>query len=266
MSDESEPPSPPVPRPSPRGRARPSMGGSGLYGTPQPATTSPITNSGESPDISEMIQQVTTQPSAIPTSGSLSPTPSPIVEVDPQTVQLFSQIGTRIHMDGLIRSHGGVLAQLDPNSPGIAYMSKKGTILSNISIDDILSSNLGTNASSEAPENHRLIFVLLAQHSLNNPGKAAVILAHSPWTLAASSHEDSFVLDSKKVGRIAVLDVRTEDEMISEITEALNQIGGPAIIIRNQFILGVGSDFESIATNLAILEHEMQTTILHSRE
>ncbi len=266
MSDESEPPTPPAPRPSPRGRARPSMGGSGLYGTPQPATPTPLTNSDEGPEISEMIQQVTTQPSSIPTPVSTTPSKTPIVEVDSQTTQLFSQIGTRIHMDGLIRSHGGVLAQLDPNSPGIAFLSKKGTILSNISVDDIISSNLGTNASFEAPENHRLIFVLLAQYSLNNPGKAAVILAHSPWTLAASSHEDSFVLDSKNVGRIAVLDVRTEDEMISEITEALNQIGGPAIIIRNQFILGVGSDLESIATKLSILEHEMQTTILHSKK
>jgi len=265
MTDESEPPSPPAPHPSPRGRARPSMGGSGLYGTPQPPISSPPTNSDDGPDLSEMIQQVTTQPSSIPTSTDPTPTHATLAQIDSQTLQLFSQIGTQIHMDGLIRSHCGVLAQLDPNSPGIAYMSKKGTILSNIGIDDIISCKLGTNPSFEAPENHRLIFVLLAQHSLNNPGKAAVILAHSPWTLAASSHEDSFVLDSKNVGRIAVLDARSEDEMISEITETLNQIGGPAIIIRNNFILGVGSDFDSIATNLSILEQEMQTTILHSK-
>ena len=41
-------------------------------------------------------------------------------------------------MDSLIRSHGGILAQLDPESPGIVHMTKRNTVLSNIVLDDII--------------------------------------------------------------------------------------------------------------------------------
>ena len=264
MSEDSDPP-PPTPSHIPsRGRARPSMGGSGLFSTPQTSQIPVSPTTEEEPEISEMIQQVTTQIPP-PSNNQITPT-APITEIHPTILNSFLQIGTRIHMDSLIRSHGGILAQLDPESPGIVHMTKRNTILSNIVLDDIISSHIGMNSSSDAPENHSLIFVLLAQHSLNNPGKAAAILAHCPWTLASSSHEDSFVLDANNIGlgRIAIIDDGTQDSMISEIKEAVTQIGGPAIIIRNKFILGFGSNLETVSSNLTRLEHEMQRQYLNS--
>ena len=45
---------------------------------------------------------------------------------------------------------------------------------------------------------------------------------------------------------------------IGEITEAITQMTGSAIVIRNQFVLGFGTDLASIASNLTKLEQEMQ--------
>ena len=264
MDDESEPITPPQTRQTPRNRARPSMGGSGLFGTPKPINTSPPPSNSDDSDISEMIQQVSLQPNHPPPNSA----PTPIIEGEPSNFHsIFKKIGNRIHMDGLIRSSGGTIAQLDPNTPGIVHMSKKNTILSELKSTDIISSNLGMTASHEAPDHHRLIFVLLAQLSLNNPGKAAVILTHSPWTIASSSNLDIFVLDASHLGlgRIAIIDEGTEENQIAEITEAVTQMNGSAIVIRNQFVLGFGTDLESIASYLTKLEHEMQRKQLQNQ-
>ena len=86
-----------------------------------------------------------------------------------------------------------------------------------------------------------------------------------PWTIAASSNEDVFVLDASHVGlgRIAIIDEGSEESQIAEITDAVTQMNGPAVVIRNQFILGFGTDLESIALKLSILEQEMQRKILN---
>ena len=257
MDDETQPPSPPQTRPTSRNRARPSMGGSGLFGTPKP---SPVNNttSPENSEFTDMIEQASSQ--------SSSAIPEPSLEQDTENLgesnflSLFKKIGTRIHLDALIRSNGGIIAKLDPTTPGIVHMSKNGAILSELSPSDIMSSNLGMSASIEAPEHHRLVFVLLAQLSLNNPGNAAAILTHSPWTIAASSNEDIFVLDVSHIGlgRIAIIDEGSEESQIGEITEAITQMTGSAIVIRNQFVLGFGTDLASISSNLTKLEQEMQ--------
>ena len=263
MDDETAPPSSPQTRPTQRNRARPSMGGSGLFGAARPSpTVSP--NNSDKIDVTQLIEQASNHESP-------APKPQPIQQIqseiksDNDLHHFFKKIGTRIHMDGLIRSNAGTIAQLDPDIPAIVHMSKKGTILSEISSTDIISYNLGMSASMEAPENHRLIFVLLAQLSLNNPGQAAVILSQSPWTIAASSNEDVFVLDASHVGlgRIAIIDEGSEESQIAEITDAVTQMNGPAVVIRNQFILGFGTDLESIALKLSILEQEMQRKILN---
>ena len=258
MDDETQPPTSPQTRPTSRNRARPSMGGSGLFGAPK---TSPVNNTTnpENSEFSDMIQQASSQPPII-TEQSLVQDSDFLVESDLNFHSLFNKIGTRIHLDSLIRSNGGIIAQLDPTVAGIVHMTKNGTILSELSPSDIISSNLGMSASKEAPEHHRLIFVLLAQLSLNNPGKAAAILTHSPWTVAASSNEDIFVLDVSHIGlgRIAIIDEGSEESQIGEITEAITQMTGPAIVIRNQFILGFGTDLASIALNLTKLEQDMQ--------
>ena len=264
MDDESEPVPPPQTRQTPRNRARPSMGGSGLFGTPKPINSPPPTLNSEDTDMSEMIQQV----SFPPDDSSPKSIPNPIISGESSDFhRIFKKIGTRIHMDGLTRSNGGIIAQLDPNTPGIVHMSKRNTILSELNSTDVLYSNLGMSASQEAPDHHRLIFVLLAQLSLNNPGKAAVILTHSPWTIAATSNEDIFVLDASDLGlgRIAIIDEGTEENQIAEITEAVTQMNGLAIIIRNQFALGFGTELESIASYLTKLEHEMQRKHLRNQ-
>ncbi|MED5376324.1 MAG: class II aldolase/adducin family protein [Candidatus Thermoplasmatota archaeon] len=256
MDDETHPSTPPQTRPTSRNRARPSMGGSGLFGTPKPSPSN-NTITPEELEFTDMIQQASNQP---PTS------PEPSMEQDVHMLDesnfhsLFNKIGTRIHLDALIRSNGGVIAQLDPVTPGIVHMSKNGTILSELTPSDIISANLGMNASKEAPKHHTLIFVLLAQLSLNNPGRAAAILTHSPWTVAATNNDDIFVLDVSHIGlgRIAIIDEGSEESQISEITEAVTQMTGPAVVIRNQFVLGFGPDLVSIASNLTKLEQEMQ--------
>ena len=264
MDDETEPPTFPQTRQTPRNRARPSMGGSGLFGTPQP-TPNPQQINSEKTEFTDMIQQASTQPS--PLTQPSNPIQDTVIAGD-ENLNLhsfFKKIGTRIHMDSLIRSNGGIIAQLDPANPGIVHMSKRGAILSEFSEIDLISSNLGMSVSHEAPEHHRLIFVLLAQLSLNNPGKAAAILTHSPWTIAATSNEDVFVLDVSHLGlgRIAIVDEGSEESQISEITEAITQMNGIAIVIRNQFVLGFGTDLESIASNLTIIEQEMQRKTLN---
>jgi len=256
MDDETHPSTPPQTRQISRNRTRPSMGGSGLFGAPKPSLNNDTITSKEL-DFTEMIQQASSQPST---------SPEPTLEQDTHTFDesnfhtLFNKIGTRIHLDALIRSNGGIIAQLDPVTPGIVHMSKDETILSELSPSDIISCNLGMSASKEAPEHHRLIFVLLAQLSLNNPGRAAAILTDSPWTVSASNNEDIFVLDVSHIGlgRIAIIDEGSEESQIGEITEAITQMSGPAIVIRNQFVLGFGTDLASIASNLTKLEQEMQ--------
>jgi len=264
MDDETQPPTPQQTRPSSRNRARASMGGSGLFGTPKPSPSNNTSNS-ENSEFTDMIQQVSSQPSPIISTPSL--TQDTEISGDSDFYSLFNKIGTRIHLDGLIRSNGGIIAQLDPTIPGVVHMSKNGTILSELTPSDIMSSNLGMSASIEAPEYHKLIFVLLAQLSLNNPGRAAAILTQSPWTVAESSNDDIFVIDGSKVGlgRIAIIDEGSEESQIREITEAITQLTGPAIVIRNQFVIGFGTDLESIALNLTKLEQEMQRKQLHNQ-
>ena len=256
MDDETQPSTPPQTRPTSRNRARPSMGGSGLFGTPKPSPTN-NTITPEELEFTDMIQQASSQPL---TSSEPSIEPDVHVLDESNFHSLFNKIGTRIHLDALIRSNGGVIAQLDPVTPGIVHMSKNETILSELTPSDIISANLGMNASEEAPKYHRLIFVILAQLSLNNPGRAAAILTHSPWTVAATNNEDIFVLDVSHIGlgRIAIIDEGSEESQINEITEAVTQMTGPAIVIRNQFVLGFGPDLVSIASNLTKLEQEMQ--------
>ena len=124
MDDETQPPSPPQTRPTSRNRARPSMGGSGLFGTPKP---SPVNNttSPEKSEFTDMIEQASSKHP--PTS------PEPSMEQDVHMLDesnflsLFKKIGTRIHLDSLIRSNGGIIAKLDPVTPGIVHMSKNGT-------------------------------------------------------------------------------------------------------------------------------------------
>lgn len=264
MDDETHPPTPSQAPPSSRNRTRPSMGGSGLFGAPKPPLRNNTSNS-ESPEFTEMIQQVSSQPP--PTISASSITQETENTGGGDFYSLFDKIGNRIHLDGLIRSNGGIIAQLDPEIPGIVHMSKSRTILSELTPSDIMSSNLGMSATEEAPEYHKLIFVLLAQLSLNNPGKAAAILTHSPWTVAATTNEDIFVLDLSKVGlgRIAIIDEGSEESQINEITEAITQLTGPAVVIRNQFVIGFGTDLESIAFSLTKLEQEMQRKQLHNQ-
>ena len=140
MDDETQPPSPPQTRPTSRNRARPSMGGSGLFGTPKP---SPVNNptSPEKSEFTDMIEQASSQ------SSSAIPEPPLEQAIDnlgeSNFLSLFKKIGTRIHLDSLIRSNGGIIAKLDPTTPGIVHMSKNGAILSELSSSDIISSNLG---------------------------------------------------------------------------------------------------------------------------
>jgi hypothetical protein len=264
MADDSDPSIPQNPPQSHRGRARPTMGGSGLFETPMPPIQSP--KSELISDLSETNQINKSRESTMKDSVNSILDQTNGGEIDPNLHSFFQKIGTRIHMDSLIRSNGGIIAQLDPNAPGIVHISKKGTVLSDFSSKDLMSSNLGMTASDEAPDNHRLIFVLLAQLSLNNPGRGAAILTHSPWTIAASSNEDLFVLEMNKIGlgRIAIVDQGPEEKQIAEITEAVTQLNGPAIVIRNQFVLGFGLNLETVSANLTLLEHEMQRQYLQS--
>ncbi|MAP58530.1 MAG: hypothetical protein CL977_05500, partial [Euryarchaeota archaeon] len=91
-----------------------------------------------------MIQQASSQP---PTSHEPSMEQDVHMLDESNFHSLFNKIGTRIHLDALIRSNGGVVAQLDPVTPGIVHMSKNETILSELTPSDIISANLGMNAS-----------------------------------------------------------------------------------------------------------------------
>ena len=143
-------------------------------------------------------------------------------------------------------------------------MTRENATLSLLTENAILSAPLGVDAHIEAPSEHNLLYVLLAQQSLNNPGRAASILSDSPFSVAASKNPDAFVLDADKtgIGRVAIIDDGPVDQMIQEIGEAFRDIGGNAMVVRNRFALGFGLDVESAMQALSTLEANMQRHVI----
>ena len=294
MSDEEG--TPRTPSRTTRGRARPSMGGSGLFGAsspspasnPPPSTTenpNPISStsvvedppSTQSNDMDAAIIRLEAQNAELrsalssTTADLVASTAAPVPPIVGEGYVLSSldlssiiRTGRLMHLDGLVRTSTGTITMLNPESPGIVHMTREGATLSSLTEHAILSAPLGVDAPNDAPVEHHLLYVLLAQQSLNNPGRAATILSDSPFSVAASQNPDAFVLDAEKtgIGRVAIIDDGPVDQMIQEIGEAFRDIGGNAMVVRGRFVLGFGLDVESAMQALSTLEANMQRHVL----
>ncbi len=296
MSDEEGTPRPPSR--TTRGRARPSMGGSGLFGatptSPKPTSipsniedstsTSPLSDATEPPlptpsnemdaAIIHLEKQNAELRSALSatTTDLLASTNAPVPPIvgegyvlSAHALSSIIRTGRLMHLDGLVRTGTGAITMLNPESPGIVHMTREGATLSLLNEHAILSAPLGVDAPSDAPLTHNLLYVLLAQQSLNNPGRAAAILSDSPFSVAASKNPDAFVLDAEKtgIGRVAIIDDGPDNQMIQEIGEAFRDIGGNAMVVRGRFVLGFGLDVESAMRAISTLEANMQRHVLH---
>ncbi len=295
MSDEEG--APRTPSRTTRGRARPSMGGSGLFGAaPAPNVTNPIpSNSEDSNKIAPSSTTSEPQPStqsnemdaaimhleaqnaelrsalSSTTADLVASTAAPVPPIvgdgyvlSSQALSSIIRTGRLMHLDGLVRTGSGAITMLNPESPGVVHMTRDGATLSLLNEHAILSAPLGVDAPTDAPIAHHLLYVLLAQQSLNNPGRAAAILSDSPFSVASSKNPDAFVLDADKtgIGRVAIIDDGPDDQMIQEIGEAFRDIGGNAMVVRGRFVLGFGLDVESAMQAISTLESNMQRHVL----
>lgn len=294
MSDEEG--TPRTPSRTSRGRARPSMGGSGLFGAaPPPPVAPPPSPNAEDPPLIPSTSVVDEPPSSqsnemdaaitqleaqnanlrsalsSTTADLVASTAAPVPPIVGEGYVLSAldlssiiRTGRLMHLDGLVRTGTGAITMLNPESPGIVHMTREGATLSSLTEHAILSAPLGVDAPNGAPVAHHLLYVLLAQQSLNNPGRAATILSDSPFSVAASNNPDAFVLDAEKtgIGRVAIIDDGPVDQMIQEIGEAFRDIGGNAMVVRNRFALGFGLDVESAMQALSTLEANMQRHVL----
>ena len=294
MSDEEDTPS--TPSRTTRGRARPSMGGSGLFGanntnrpplsTPKMEdsdTIPPSSSFTETPppatdnEMDAAITQLETQNAELrsalsaTTADLIASTSAPVPPIvgdgyvlSTHALSSIIRTGRLMHLDGLVRTGTGAITMLNPDSPGVVHMTREGATLSLLNEHAILSAPLGVDAPSDAPATHHILYVLLAQQSLNNPGRAAAILSDSPFSVAASKNPDAFVLDANKtgIGRVAIIDDGPDEQMIQEIGEAFRDIGGNAMVVRGRFVLGFGVNVESAMQAISTLETNMQRHIL----
>ena len=203
-----------------------------------------------------------------------NPPMPPIVEEDvviaAHTVADIARMARQLDRDELVRASMGAIAMLHPESPEVLISTKHSAMLPRMNEKDICAGKLGGKSPRGAPEDWRVLEVLLASASLVTGGPAAVIHAHGPYTTAVSCERDLVLMQpideigKEHIGKIIIVDPDPDnpEEFLRQVAEALQQGGMRCVVVRGKGSYAVGADLDQAWANAAMLEHSMKIVML----
>ena len=185
----------------------------------------------------------------------------------------FVRIGRQLHREGLVHSDVGAVAILNPDEAGLMHASVGGAIIGQMNEKDITSGRLGQTAPSNAPEEWRILEVLLASKSLETRGPAACLHTHPPYATAISCEQDLIVLKpideegKKHLGNIVIVepDEENQEEYLRQLAEALKQGNMKAVVVKGHGVFSTGSNFDEAWRWASVIEHSMRV-LMHARQ
>ena len=203
----------------------------------------------------------------------MPPVVGPDYVVPSHMVADFVRIGRQLHKEGLVHADVGAVAILNPDEAGLMHTSSKGAILGQMTEQHIASGRLGQTAPSNAPEQWRMLEVLIASKSLQTKGPAACIHTHPPFATAISCEKDLIVLkpiDAEGInhlGNIVIVesDADNPDEYLRHLAEALKQGNMKAVVVRGHGVFSTGVDFDEAWRWASVIEHSMRV-LMHARQ
>ena len=213
----------------------------------------------------EVISEIEEQP--------MPPVVGPDYVVPSHMVADFVRIGRQLHNEGLVHADVGAVAILNPDEAGLMHTSSKGAILGQMTERHIASGRLGQTAPENAPEEWRMLEVLVASKSFQIKGPAACIYTHPPYATAISCEKDLIVLkpiDSEGIthlGNIVIVepDADNPDEYLRHLAEALKQGNMKAVVVRGHGVFSTGADFDEAWRWASVIEHSMRV-LMHARQ
>jgi ribulose-5-phosphate 4-epimerase/fuculose-1-phosphate aldolase len=213
----------------------------------------------------EVISEIEEQP--------MPPVVGPDYVVPSHMVADFVRIGRQLHKEGLVHADVGAVAILNPDEAGLMHTSSKGAILGQMTERHIASGRLGQTAPENAPEEWRMLEVLVASKSFQIKGPAACIYTHPPYATAISCEKDLIVLkpiDSEGIthlGNIVIVepDADNPDEYLRHLAEALKQGNMKAVVVRGHGVFSTGADFDEAWRWASVIEHSMRV-LMHARQ
>ena len=182
----------------------------------------------------------------------------------------MARLARQLDREQLIRASMGSIAMLHPEQLEIIISTKHMSLLPRMDERDICAAKLGGDPPRGAPEDWRVLEVVLASVSLITGGPAAVIHSHGPFTTAASCEKDLVLVQpideigKKHIGKIIIVDPDDEnpEEFLRQVAEALQQGGMRCVVIRGKGAYAVGADLDQAWANAAMLEHSMKVVLL----
>lgn len=182
----------------------------------------------------------------------------------------FVRLARQLDREQLIRASMGTIAMLHPDQPGIMIATRNMTMLPRLDERGLCAAPLGGEAPQFAPEDWRILEVVLASASLATGGPAAVIHSHGAYTTAASCEKDLVVVSpidevgKRNIGKVIIVDPddSNPEDFLRQVAEALQQGGMRCVVVRGRGAYAVGRDFDQAWANAAMVEHSMQIVLL----
>ena len=185
-------------------------------------------------------------------------------------VTSIARLSRQLNRDGLVRASMGTISMLHPEMPGAMISTKEGALLARLDERDIAVGRLGEQSPHAAPEDWRLLEVLLASKSLETNGPATCLHVHGPYTTAVSCEKDLILCSpidhagKKHIGKIIIVDPDEDnpEDFLRQTAEALKQGGMKCVVVRGHGAFVVGATLEESWANAAMLEHSMKIVLL----
>ena len=182
----------------------------------------------------------------------------------------FVRLARQLDREQLIRASMGTIAMLHPDQPGIMIATRNMTMLPRLDERGLCAAPLGGDAPQFAPEDWRILEVVLASASLATGGPAAVIHSHGAYTTAASCEKDLVVVapidevGKRNIGKVVIVDPddSNPEDFLRQVAEALHQGGMRCVVVRGRGAYAVGRDLDQAWANAAMVEHSMQIVLL----
>ena len=192
------------------------------------------------------------------------------IVIDAHIVSDFARLARQLDREQLIRATMGTIAMLHPDQPGVMISTRNMAMLPRLDERGLCAAPLGGEAPPFAPEDWRLLEVVLASASLATGGPAAVIHSHGAYTTAASCEKDLVVVSpideigKRSIGKVVIVDPDDEnpDDFLRQIAEALQQGGMRCVVVRGRGAYAVGRDLDQAWANAAMVEHSMRIVLL----
>ena len=182
----------------------------------------------------------------------------------------IARMARQLDRDGLIRASMGTIAMLHPERLDVLISTKHKALLPRMNEQDLCAGKLNSDPPRGAPNDWRVLEVLLASTSIVTGGPAAVIHCHGPYATAVSCEKDLVLMQpidnigKDNIGKVIIVDPDDENprEYLRQVAEALNQGGMRCVVIRGNGAYAVGADLDQAWANAAMLEHSMQIVML----